>query len=776
MMPALKIAVPSHRAATTAMSRPSCAKPNMSSTDLCIRAASDVLAHFAMIGSTCGRVVDAGPSFASLRVTYNGARPLTAAWRVDVQAAWMCAVEIIPLEEANTEGVLLSWPSPSAVPKGRLPMAPSPASDQGVYLDESSNSSFTSSCESCSDGDVLLSPSTPPKYRLSRSGGRPNLVNPHLEHAAWRPTTEPTRRVGTWSDADDKILFDAHSRIVLGPIGSGGGRGKWAQVAALFPGKSESAVKNRWFRRFSAPRAQHVSMTTPKTSRRSDAGKISLSPLVAGMHAEQAAHTPQKVATDWDAPPQTTAADRADTPSTSPPPTESPQPPYMRWTPSQDVRLRKLVQQFGGKQWRTVAHLVGAIGPNETAPTAVQALHRWKKVLDPCITKGAWTPEEDCILLEAVRFFRKNLKWRHVATRLPGRLGKQCRERYQNHLDPSVSKDKFSDAEIGLAIRLHDKLGNKWAEIARWMPGRTDNAVKNMCNGLIRRRCWDAYRACEERSLDVLIEVVKDEAAARTRRQTASLTSLSRFGTAELVRWSPSTASPDHGAEADGELDDDFSNDEDDDIWKSTRMTLHLTPPVGSPVRTSMTTTPTLDNAAIMHVESTLPSADSMLEPTSDKSRATLDHLIAAAQTVLAESPSDADNFHVITPTDTAAQPTQPAKRVVNRRGTYECDLCGYVTKHRGHYNRHRTGQSGGTPGGCEAKHGLLRTKGGKLVSLPRRSDMARCNSTPEQYLTATTALQNVATAEVAATMCSDLTTLRFHSRASDSYGAGNRR
>lgn len=46
--------------------------------------------------------------------------------------------------------------------------------------------------------------------------------------------------------------------------------------------------------------------------------------------------------------------------------------------------------------------------------------------------------------------------------------------------------------------------------------------------------------------------------------------------------------------------------------------------------------------------------------------------------------------------------------RVGKKSGLYTCDLCGYNTMHRGHYNRHRTGQSGGSQGGCVAKHDML--------------------------------------------------------------------
>ncbi|KAJ1404308.1 SANT/Myb domain [Sesbania bispinosa] len=68
-----------------------------------------------------------------------------------------------------------------------------------------------------------------------------------------------------------------------------------------------------------------------------------------------------------------------------------------------------------------------------------------------------------------------------------GRCGKSCRLRWVNHLRPNLSKGPFSNEEEKIIILLHAKQGNKWAQMAAQLPGRTDNEIKNFWNTRMKR-------------------------------------------------------------------------------------------------------------------------------------------------------------------------------------------------------------------------------------------------------------------------------------------------
>lgn len=115
--------------------------------------------------------------------------------------------------------------------------------------------------------------------------------------------------------------------------------------------------------------------------------------------------------------------------------------------------------------------------------SAKECHERWIRYLKPGVRKGQWQDHEDAIVVEAVTTSKEQpfTRWSDLAQRLPGRVGKQIRDRWVNHLNPNINHMPFTRDDDLLLWEGHKKLGKRWVEISSkyFNSSRSENHIKN---------------------------------------------------------------------------------------------------------------------------------------------------------------------------------------------------------------------------------------------------------------------------------------------------------
>jgi len=148
-----------------------------------------------------------------------------------------------------------------------------------------------------------------------------------------------------------------------------------------------------------------------------------------------------------------------------------------------DSQLLTLVKELGETAWSRISKILGK--------SEIKCHKRYLELSDRShIANAPWSKEEDEILTKIV-LQNGARDWTGIATALSGRIGKQCRERWHHHLSPDVIKRKWTLDEDLLIIKLYREFNSRWSEMAKYVPGRTDNQIKNRYNSNLKKRCQD---------------------------------------------------------------------------------------------------------------------------------------------------------------------------------------------------------------------------------------------------------------------------------------------
>lgn len=102
--------------------------------------------------------------------------------------------------------------------------------------------------------------------------------------------------------------------------------------------------------------------------------------------------------------------------------------------------------------------------------------------------RRVFTTEEDRYLTEIVTS-KECANWLEIAQKLPGRTARQCRDRWVNYLSPSNSFEPWTREEDELIVQKVNELGTKWAQISKFIPGRSDNTIKNRWYSGLKNQC-----------------------------------------------------------------------------------------------------------------------------------------------------------------------------------------------------------------------------------------------------------------------------------------------
>ena len=159
------------------------------------------------------------------------------------------------------------------------------------------------------------------------------------------------------------------------------------------------------------------------------------------------------------------------------------------WSKEEDRRLTHILKKYKNHptshdQWFMIAREFNSNSEGTSNVKTLKECHeRWIRYLKPGVRKGQWQDHEDAIVVEAVTTSAEQpfTRWSDLAQRLPGRVGKQIRDRWVNHLNPNINHMPFSPEDDRRLYEGYLKSGKKWVEISSkvFQNTRSENHIKN---------------------------------------------------------------------------------------------------------------------------------------------------------------------------------------------------------------------------------------------------------------------------------------------------------
>ena len=161
------------------------------------------------------------------------------------------------------------------------------------------------------------------------------------------------------------------------------------------------------------------------------------------------------------------------------------------WSSDEEQKLIELLNTNKNRNWKNISDQLPGHTPN-------QCYNHWQKIIRKSIIKGPWSKQEDKLLMDWVK---KNGEkhWTKCSEVIIGRSGKQCREHWNNSLNPNVKKGQWTSEEDFLIMYFYKKYEGSWKEIINLFQRRTENSIKNRFFSQLRKIASENLNSEEKR-------------------------------------------------------------------------------------------------------------------------------------------------------------------------------------------------------------------------------------------------------------------------------------